>query len=133
MKLSEELRNKQSRDNRALLDRAADRIDELEAGYRKEQPMKDIEKQAIGEMSSFIMAGNALQKPSVEIAEAIYNEGYRKQSEGEWLTETGDWIYNVTKKYCSKCGANARYDKNMHEYILTKFCPNCGAHMKGGE
>ena len=36
MKLSEELRNKQSRDNRALLDRAADRIDELEAGYRKQ-------------------------------------------------------------------------------------------------
>lgn len=31
MKLSEELRNKQSRDNRDLLDRAADRIDELEA------------------------------------------------------------------------------------------------------
>ena len=30
MKLSEELRNKQSRDNRDLLDRAADRIDELE-------------------------------------------------------------------------------------------------------
>lgn len=36
MKLSEELRNKQSRDNRALLDRAADRIDELEANYRKQ-------------------------------------------------------------------------------------------------
>ena len=31
MKLSEELRNKKSRDNRELLDRAADRIDELEA------------------------------------------------------------------------------------------------------
>ena len=31
MSLSEELRNKQSRDNRDLLDRAADRIDELEA------------------------------------------------------------------------------------------------------
>lgn len=30
MKLSEELRSKESRDNRELLDRAADRIDELE-------------------------------------------------------------------------------------------------------
>lgn len=30
MKLSEELRNKKSRDNRELLDRAADRIDVLE-------------------------------------------------------------------------------------------------------
>ena len=31
MTLSEELRNKKSRDNRELLDRAADRIEELEA------------------------------------------------------------------------------------------------------
>lgn len=31
MTLSEELRNKKSRDNRDLLDRAADKIDELEA------------------------------------------------------------------------------------------------------
>ena len=33
MKLSEELRTKKSRDNRELLDRAADRIDELESGH----------------------------------------------------------------------------------------------------
>ena len=32
MTLSEELRSKKSRDNRTLLDRAADRIDELEGG-----------------------------------------------------------------------------------------------------
>lgn len=46
MKLSEELRNHPSRDNRALLDRAADRIDELEAGYRKQSEIvrcKDCE------------------------------------------------------------------------------------------
>lgn len=36
MKLTEELRNKQSRDNRALLDRAADRIEELEAECHKQ-------------------------------------------------------------------------------------------------
>ena len=65
-------------------------------------------------------------------AEKLTIMGYRRQSEGEWLTETGDWIYNVSKKYCSKCGTTARYDKNMHEYILTNFCPNCGAKMKGG-
>lgn len=37
MKLSEELRNKKSRDNRELLDRAADRIDELEASLREQR------------------------------------------------------------------------------------------------
>ena len=62
----------------------------------------------------------------------LYNKNYREQSEGEWLTETGNWIYNVAKKYCSKCGTNARYDKHTHKYILTNFCPNCGAQMKGG-
>lgn len=35
MTLSEELRNKKSRDNRELLDRAADRIEELENGHWK--------------------------------------------------------------------------------------------------
>ena len=33
MTLIEELRSKKSRDNRALLDRAADRIEELEASH----------------------------------------------------------------------------------------------------
>ena len=35
MTLSEELRTKKSRDNRELLDRAADRIEELENGHWK--------------------------------------------------------------------------------------------------
>ena len=43
MKLREELRNKKSRDNRALLDRAADRIDELEKGYRKQSEWISVE------------------------------------------------------------------------------------------
>lgn len=49
------------------------------------------------------------------IANEIYNAGYRKQSDGEWL---GVWDYE-----CSAC----------HEYhdIKTKYCPNCGAKMKG--
>ena len=52
-------------------------------------------------------------------------DGYRKQSEGEWIwTENGDedheqfWI-------CSVC--------NEKSYIETKFCSECGAKMKGGE
>ena len=44
MTLVEELRSKKSRDNRGLLDRAADRIEELEAGYRKEQQMTNFER-----------------------------------------------------------------------------------------
>ena len=41
MSIVEELRQKESRDNRALLDRAADRIEELEAELSKLKEVRD--------------------------------------------------------------------------------------------
>ena len=52
-------------------------------------------------------------------AVALYNEGYRKQSESEWTY--GD---NDTMK-CTLCR------RRMPKIILARFCPNCGAKMKG--
>ena len=43
MTLVEKLRNKQSRDNRELLDRAADRIEELEADCRKQSEVESLQ------------------------------------------------------------------------------------------
>lgn len=52
-------------------------------------------------------------------AEALYNAGYRKQIEGEWLR------YGYDSMKCSLCGkVNTNYNHN-------NFCPNCGARMKG--
>lgn len=48
---------------------------------------------------------------------------YRKQSEGEWIwTESGQEDY---EQYwvCSCC--------HEKDYFEDKFCPNCGAKMKG--
>ena len=58
------------------------------------------------------------------VAETLYNAGYRKQREGEWVVE-GDYLKTMK---CSVCGntANTVYDK-------TPYCPNCSAIMKGGE
>lgn len=56
------------------------------------------------------------------IAEALYNAGYRKQSEGEWEKRT--FIIFDSEKVgfrCLKC--NTTWD------APTKFCPNCGAYM----
>lgn len=62
----------------------------------------------------------------VRSAEALYDAGYRKQSEGEWIEE-----YNPAKDIyehrnfavCSLCSW-----KQLRE---TNFCPGCGAKMKG--
>jgi rubrerythrin len=58
-------------------------------------------------------------------AKALLNEGYRKQSVGEWI-DTGDFeldnIYSGWK--CSLCGHIFCGNK-------TNFCSNCGAKMKG--
>lgn len=58
-----------------------------------------------------------------DAAVALYNEGYRKQSEGEWIIK-GDYLKIME---CSACGFMAA---SIHE--KTRFCPNCGAKMKGG-
>ena len=57
-------------------------------------------------------------------ATRLYNAGYRKQSEGEWI-----WAENGTEDYeqywlCSCC--------NNKSYWKSKFCEECGAKMKGG-
>lgn len=54
------------------------------------------------------------------------DEKDRKQSEGEW--EKRDFIvfdFVKTAYRCTSC--NTTWD------APTKFCPNCGAKMKGGE
>ena len=59
-------------------------------------------------------------------AEKIYNAGYRKQSEGEWVKV-------MNHRECSKCGYNAPYKKikaGYHLLDLTNFCQNCGAKMR---
>ena len=60
-------------------------------------------------------------------AETVIEAGYRKQSEGEWISPTtiGGRAFSIP--HCSACnGIPCGVDEN------TKFCPNCGAKMKGG-
>lgn len=87
MKLSEELRNKQSRDNRALLDRAADRIEELEAGYRKQSEGEWI-----------------LHKPRRENRNATYKCSVCGKLCSSYYNDVGEW------KLCPHCGAKMKGD-----------------------
>lgn len=70
-----------------------------------------------------------------EIATKLYNAGYRKQSEGEWIGEAdgyadGEFVYDVW--HCSECN-HCIDDGTDDPDLLPNFCPNCGAKMKGGE
>ena len=60
----------------------------------------------------------------VKQAEALYNAGYRKQSEGEWK------LHKDGSGTCSECHFIQKdiwdYDHYQH------FCGHCGAKMKGG-
>ena len=53
---------------------------------------------------------------SLEVAKTLYNAGYRKQVEGEWISHVG-------YEECGECHARAMFQYN--------FCPNCGVKMKG--
>lgn len=62
------------------------------------------------------------------IAEHLYNAGYRKQSEGHWVTRAASYE-------CSECGEEVEVDNPedynpVSDYDL-RFCSSCGAKMKG--
>ena len=63
-------------------------------------------------------------------AELLYNAGYRKQSEGEWEKFEGE------RFICSNCAKVFGLGSTATIYDVKrvwKYCPNCGAKMKGGE
>ena len=72
---------------------------------------------------------SASEQETEEVAEILYNDGYRKQSEGEWIDQyQGKYVNQLYK--CSACGDTAFHDDKR--WFLTHYCPNCGAKMKGG-
>jgi hypothetical protein len=92
----------------------------------EEKQIEEIEEMAVENLAAFLWNNTNMYDEDLifDVAEALYNAGYRKQSEGEWIwTESGTEDY---EQYwlCSCC--------NNKSYWKSKFCEECGAKMKGG-
>lgn len=61
-------------------------------------------------------------------ARALIDAGYRKKIEGEWI-EHGEIGAMNNAWECSACHWKT---VSFTEMRHSKFCPNCGAKMKGG-
>lgn len=107
----------------------------------KETELKQIEENEIEKIAGIIAITEQIARdahcglPSPRMyAKDLYWHGYRKQSEGEWLSikmPTGVEAFGIREVQvypkCSLCG----YMGDVSEWHF-KFCPNCGAKMKGG-
>ena len=88
----------------------------------KEKQIEEMAK-VIGYTYTVAKGVGAVYPSPKMVAIDLYEAGYRKQSEGEWIwTENGDEDYEQFW-ICSVC--------NEKSYIETKFCSECGAKMKG--
>lgn len=68
-----------------------------------------------------IMASSVILE---DYAEMLYNAGYRKQSEGEWIKDDKSKFKH--RYYCSVCGF-------YRIGTPSKYCEECGSKMKGGK
>jgi hypothetical protein len=60
-----------------------------------------------------------------QLAETIYNAGYRKQREGKWIARKDEGLFGKEYYECSNC-------HSRNPTIKYNYCKNCGAKMKGG-
>ena len=72
---------------------------------------------------------NAYNTGKLHSMEEMKKQGYRKQSEGEWIWKTKIEPRAQNRLYCSVCDEECLAKNNY--YVKSNYCPNCGAKMKG--
>ena len=55
---------------------------------------------------------------------------YEERPQGEWIEDYTESCHSFLGCHCSICNTDA-LELNDYPYY-SKFCPNCGAYMKGG-
>ena len=92
---------------------------------QKEEKIKELAKDLCNSIVWTDLDGEPLIDAEQTCA-ALYDIGYRKQSEGEWLDTGDEQLDKIYSSYkCSVCG-----------FVVCghsgKYCSECGAKMKGG-
>jgi len=90
---------------------------------------EQIEKQEIEELTNELVFTNNYGTHDA-VAKHLYEKGYRKQSEGEWKQKEF-WEGGGTWR-CTECKRQIMFLHGTPKTENMNFCPNCGAHMKGG-
>lgn len=69
------------------------------------------------------------------IADYLLSHGVTFEKQGEWETdkEDLDWGNSLKRKHCTNCGKRPHFDREKREFILSDYCPNCGARMTKNE
>ena len=75
---------------------------------------------------------------ALKYAERAVEAGYSKQREGEWKYNPDGMDWGLGAWQCSLCGCNNHnlpMDNRVNpmRFAGAKYCPHCGAKMKGGE
>lgn len=54
---------------------------------------------------------------------------------GKWKVEKEDveWGCSTVRYRCSHCGRLPHFDKESFKFLLSDFCPKCGADMRAEE
>lgn len=87
------------------------------------------ERKQIEEMADFLWHNTLIHTEDLcrDVAETLCAAGYRKQVEGEWKrSERSKYDF-----FCTVCGEKAVRNIYGNHDRLFKFCPHCGAKMKG--
>lgn len=85
------------------------------------------EDKEINELATEIYTLFRSRPMSRALARRLYDKGWRKQKEGEWVQQISKDKNGRCFHYAPSCSVCGYVDTEM-----TEFCPMCGAKMKGG-
>lgn len=79
------------------------------------------------------MQGLIIPLDAIYEINSISTADVRENVRGKWIADDEDleWGNPLIRYRCSKCKERPLFDNKEYEFILTKFCPYCGAEMKG--